>query len=77
MSFKLKAWMIYLIWVGSFFILNISTLGIEDGYLGITLGSTFGASIAGGIILGLYYMIKSSLKRTKPTLKDSKPVSSV
>ena len=63
MTFKLKAWMVYLIGLGVYSIFVVGS-SVEFGWVwDFGLFSIFGASIAGGIILGFYYMIKSILKR--------------
>lgn len=48
---------------------------IESGDWGYSLGVMFGGIIFWSIVLGLYYMIKPILKRTKATFKHNEPVS--
>ena len=66
MTFKLKAWMIYLICVGVIPLIIIS-LGYETGRgRGYDIESGIASTaLIGGIILGVYYGISTTLKKKK------------
>jgi len=67
--------MVYLIGVSITSIPMILLLGTTDGYFEVVSEATAETYIFGGIVLGLYYMVKSILKRTKATFKHNEPVS--